>query len=38
VKVTLSYTYEDDSLLPKFPGLGVVLPDQMTYTTEAEVS
>jgi len=38
VKVTLSYTYEDDSLLPSFPGLGVVLPDQMTYSTEAEVS
>ena len=38
VKVTLSYTYEDDSLLPKFPGLGVLLPDQMTYSTEAEVS
>ena len=38
VKVTLTYTYKDDSLLPTFPGLGVLLPEQMTYTTEAEVS
>jgi Flp pilus assembly protein TadG len=38
VEVTLSYTYEDDSLLPSFPGLGVVLPDRLTYTTEAQVS
>jgi len=38
VEVTLSYTYEDDSLLPSFPGLGIVLPDRLTYTTEAQVS
>ena len=38
VKVTVAYTYEDDSLLPTFPGLGVLLPEQMSYTTEAEVS
>jgi Flp pilus assembly protein TadG len=38
VKVTLSYTYDDDSLLPSFPGLGIVLPDRLTYTTEAQVS
>ena len=38
VKVTLSYTYEDDSLLPTFPGLGIVLPDRLTYVTEAQVS
>lgn len=38
VKVSLAYTYEDDSLLPTFPGLGVLLPDQLSYTTEAEVS
>lgn len=38
VKVTLTYTYQDDSLLPSFPGLGAVLPELMTYTTEAEVS
>ena len=38
VEVTLTYTYADDPLLPSFPGLGVILPDQMTYTTEAQVS
>jgi Flp pilus assembly protein TadG len=38
VKVTLSYTYEDDSLLPVLPGLGVVLPEKISYTTEAQVS
>jgi hypothetical protein len=38
VEVTLSYTYADDSLLPSFPGLGILLPEQMTYTTEGEVS
>ncbi len=38
VEVTLAYTYSDDPLLPSFPGVGVVLPDTMTYTTEAQVS
>lgn len=37
VKITLSYTYDDDSLLPKFPGIGVLLPTNLSYTTEAEV-
>jgi Flp pilus assembly protein TadG len=38
VKVVVSYTYKDDSLLPTFPGLGVVLPETLSYTTEAQVS
>ncbi|HET9422899.1 MAG TPA: TadE/TadG family type IV pilus assembly protein [Nocardioides sp.] len=38
VEVALSYTYEDDSLLPTFPGLGVLLPETLSYTTEAQVS
>jgi Flp pilus assembly protein TadG len=38
VKVTLSYTYRDDSLVPSFPGLGIVLPENLTYSTEAQVS
>ena len=38
VKVTIKYNYRDNSLLPSFPGLGVVLPDQLSYSTEAEVS
>jgi hypothetical protein len=37
VEVVLSYTYEDESLLPSFPGLGVVLPDTISYTPEAQV-
>lgn len=38
VTVTLDYTYSDDPLLPKFPGLGVVLPDNLSYSTQVEVS
>ena len=38
VAVTLNYTYEDDSLLPSFPGLGILLPSNLSYTTEAEAS
>ena len=38
VKVTLEYTYEDDALLPSFPGLGILLPEKLTYTTEAQVN
>ena len=37
VKVTLDYTYSDDALLPTV-GLGIVLPDHLSYTTEAQVS
>jgi Flp pilus assembly protein TadG len=38
VKVTLNYQYRSHSLLPSFPGLGVVLPDNLNYGSEAEVS
>ena len=37
VKVTLDYTYRTDSLLPS-PGLGIVLPEHLRYSTEAQVS
>ena len=37
-KVALDYTYKDDNLLPSFPGLGIVLPSNLTYTAEIEVS
>ncbi len=37
-RVTLDYTYRDDSLLPAFPGLDIVLPEHLAYTTEAQVS
>lgn len=38
IEVSLTYTYKDDSLLPTFPGLGVLLPETMSYKTEVEVS
>ncbi|MEJ7833766.1 MAG: TadE/TadG family type IV pilus assembly protein [Nocardioides sp.] len=37
-KVALSYNYKDNSLLPSFPGLGIVLPSELAYTAVAEVS
>ena len=37
VKVTLDYTYSDDSLLPDV-GYGYVLPDHLKYSSEVRVS
>ncbi len=37
VKVTLDYTYKDDSLLPS-PGLGILLPEHLNYSSEVQVS
>lgn len=37
IKVTLDYTYKDDSLLPA-PGLGVLLPEHLNYSSEVQVS
>lgn len=37
-KVALDYAYKDNSLLPSFPGLGIVLPSSLAYTAEVEVS
>ena len=37
-KVALAYNYKDNSLLPSFPGLGIVLPQQLSYAAEVEVS
>lgn len=37
VKVTLDYTYKDDALVP-VPGLGIVLPNHLSYSSEAQVS
>ncbi|MDQ4054683.1 MAG: pilus assembly protein [Actinomycetota bacterium] len=37
IKITLDYTYKDDSLIPS-PGLGIVLPEHLNYSTEAQVS
>jgi Flp pilus assembly protein TadG len=38
VKVTLSYTYEDDPIIPSLPGVGLALPGRLKYTTEIEIS
>jgi hypothetical protein len=38
VSVSLAYDYRDHSLLPSFPGLGIVLPRNLTYTASARVS
>ncbi len=38
VKVSLDYRYRDHSLIPSFPGLGIVLPSDLGYDTQAEVT
>jgi hypothetical protein len=38
MKITLSYDWKNYPLLPKFPGLGLLLPDTLTVTRIAEVS
>ena len=38
VTVTLIYDYENASIVPTFPGLGIVLPDKLTYEAQARVS
>jgi hypothetical protein len=38
MKITLSYDWKNYPLLPKFPGLGLLLPDTLTTTRIAEVS
>jgi hypothetical protein len=38
MKITLSYDWKNYPLIPKFPGLGLLLPDTLTTTRVAEVS
>lgn len=38
VEVSLDYQYRDNSLIPNVPGLGIVLPAVLGYSTEAEVT
>lgn len=38
VIVTLSYNYQDNAIVPTFPGVGIVLPDKLTYEAQARVS
>jgi hypothetical protein len=38
VIVTLTYEYQEHALVPTFPGVGIVLPDKLTYEAQARVS
>lgn len=38
VTVRLVYDYADHALVPSFPGVGVILPDTLTYSAQARVS
>jgi hypothetical protein len=38
VKVTLTYDYKNGGIVPTFPGLGIILPDKLTYEAQARVS
>jgi hypothetical protein len=36
--VTVTHRYRDEPLVPAFPGLGITLPDRLTYTAVVEVN
>lgn len=36
--VTIVHRYRDHSLVPTFPGLGITLPEKLTYTAVVEVN
>jgi Flp pilus assembly protein TadG len=38
VTVTLTYDYRDHPVVPSFPGVGYVMPSQLTYSAQARVS
>ena len=38
VTVELDYAWNDDPLVPIFPGLGIVMPDHLVYQASAQVS
>ncbi len=38
VFVDISYDYDADPLLPRFPGLGLLLPDSLSASSVAEIS
>lgn len=38
VKITITYDYGKHPLVPSFPGVGVVLPDSLSYSAQARVS
>ncbi|WP_139981994.1 TadE/TadG family type IV pilus assembly protein [Nocardioides litoris] len=38
VTVTVTYRYRDFPLVPNFPGVGVVIPETLSYSAQARVS
>ncbi|MBC9732263.1 TadE/TadG family type IV pilus assembly protein [Nocardioides marmotae] len=38
VSVSVEYHYRDNALTPTFPGLGLILPDRLAYTSTVRVS
>ena len=38
VSVTVDYYYRDNAMTPTFPGLGVVMPESLAYTSKVRVS
>ena len=38
VTVTVEYAYRDNPILPSFPGLGLTLPEELTFTSTAEIN
>lgn len=38
VTVKLEYDYANGSIVPTFPGLGIILPDTLSYEAQARVS
>ncbi len=38
VRVTITYDYRDHPIVPSFPGVGYVMPSQLSYSAQARVS
>lgn len=38
MKVTVTYPYREHSLIPSIPGLGILLPETLSYSAMAQVS
>lgn len=38
VTVTLTFNYRENPVVPSFPGVGYVMPSQLTYSAQARVS
>jgi hypothetical protein len=38
ISVNVSYPYRDHALIPSFPGLGIVLPEDLSFTSVVELT